>query len=59
MLMNPSHGHTEEIIQVCRTVVTASQMQSLHVGGTTSLNLQEAAVQQQDSLVMSVYDIKL
>ena len=31
----------KEIIQVCRNVVTASQMQSIHVG-TTSMNLQEA-----------------
>ena len=33
--------NSEEIIQVCRNVVTASQMQSIHVG-TTSMNLQEA-----------------
>lgn len=38
-----------EIIQVCRNVVTASQMQSIHVG-TTSMNLQEVLNQQRSRM---------
>lgn len=38
-----------EIIQVCRNVVTASQMQSIHVG-TTSMNLQEVLNQQRNRM---------